>query len=221
MIISCDNLRVRDDAVLAAAVVWAEAECVRKGLEPSDENKRFVLGDMIYHIRFTLLDPKVFVHTMSLSALLLPEEKVSILSHFIDDSVPVPQFCNRSRKMPEFWRPVRFVAVEHSQWLCNSGTDAISFSCNMDILMHGFLIYRARRTESQQMITISSQLYNDENKVNISCTFRLWHDQILKSFIMYKFHVLVKLWNLKFKYAKLNLTVNYIFLIYRNISISP
>ena len=69
-------LIVKELDLLKAVLKWSEAECSRKGIESNSKNKRAVIGNAIYQIRFASMTPQEFAENASQSGILTPEEMV-------------------------------------------------------------------------------------------------------------------------------------------------
>ena len=71
-----EPLNVAEVDLFKAVVKWSEAECSRKGIEANAKNKRTVIGNAIYEIRFTSMSLREFGQTVSQSGILTPDEMV-------------------------------------------------------------------------------------------------------------------------------------------------
>lgn len=56
-IISSDDLKANETTILDLLDRWSEKECQRKNLEPTLENKREVLGEVLYDVRLASMTP--------------------------------------------------------------------------------------------------------------------------------------------------------------------
>ena len=77
-----EALRIKEVDLFQAVVKWSEAECSRKGLEINAQNKRTVMGDIIYQIRFASMSLEEFSQITSQSSLLTPKEMVLFYEKF-------------------------------------------------------------------------------------------------------------------------------------------
>ena len=57
---------------------WAEAECLRQTLEPSGPNKRSVLGDCLFLLRFPIMSHADLVHIVSPTGILTLDERNNV-----------------------------------------------------------------------------------------------------------------------------------------------
>ena len=72
--LSRDTLVAREMVIFRAAVKWAGRECQRLSIPLTVENKRRVLGDVFYSIRFPLMSMKEFTKEVARSSFLSYEE---------------------------------------------------------------------------------------------------------------------------------------------------
>ena len=61
---------------------WSDSECSRKDIEPTRENKRSLIGDAIYDLRFLAMSQYEFAANVATSGLLTAEEIVPIYNTF-------------------------------------------------------------------------------------------------------------------------------------------
>lgn len=85
-IVKSDLLNADEFAVYNGLVRWAEGQCVRSRQERTDENLRKVLGDLIYHVRFPIMDVKEFTEKLSSKKILSTKEKVELYQYFHGDN---------------------------------------------------------------------------------------------------------------------------------------
>ncbi|CAL1536097.1 unnamed protein product [Lymnaea stagnalis] len=150
-IVADDNLMASEDLVLAACTRWAEAECRRRGLGVTDANCRIMLGNTLYKIRFPLLAPTVFVNQVAGGSLLSDEEKVDVMGQFIVTSRKSSFFQTGLRTKQRHQKFNRFKERNQTAFNNRSGTSAISFQVNRDILLEGFTIYGACKGTKQEI----------------------------------------------------------------------
>lgn len=80
----CSNLTELE--IFYMAMKWAASRCVREGLDVTPKNKRFILGDLFYEIRFRLMDEEDLMICLSDNDDILTKNEIrDILS---DDAVP-------------------------------------------------------------------------------------------------------------------------------------
>ena len=89
-LLSRDTLVAKEMVLFRAAVKWAGHECQRLSIPLTVENKRKVLGDAFYSIRFPLMSMKEFTDEVAQSSFLSHEEVANIYIGFNSSFEP----CN-------------------------------------------------------------------------------------------------------------------------------
>ncbi|XP_021349041.1 BTB/POZ domain-containing protein 6-like isoform X2 [Mizuhopecten yessoensis] len=77
-LIASDYLAVDEEVVYEAVTRWAEAECGRQKVAVTDENRRMCLGDLIYHVRFPVMNAEYFCSHVFQQSVLSNDELVEI-----------------------------------------------------------------------------------------------------------------------------------------------
>ena len=77
-----ESLNVKEVDLFKAVVKWSEAECLRKGKESNTKNKRAVMGNAIYQIRFASMSLEEFGQNVAQSDLLAPKEIIFFYDKF-------------------------------------------------------------------------------------------------------------------------------------------
>lgn len=87
-VLSRETLNCKEMHLFEAALNWATAECIRKELEPSSQNKRAVLGNSLYLIRIPTMSLDEFANTAAQLGILTPQETIDIFLHFTARNKP-------------------------------------------------------------------------------------------------------------------------------------
>ncbi|XP_055355204.1 BTB/POZ domain-containing protein 6-like [Paramacrobiotus metropolitanus] len=74
-------LQADENAIYTAVKRWAEAACLRDGLDPSPSNLREMLGPALFHIRFPLMTDAQLADGPVKSGLLLDSEVVALYQY--------------------------------------------------------------------------------------------------------------------------------------------
>lgn len=157
MVLSRDTLRVREDLLFTAVLKWTEAECIRRNLEINCENKRLVLADALYLLRFPLMNIDEFASNAAQSGLLTDKEIVNLFLFYTvktKNSIPFP-FTPRCYITGEEYSVNRFERTE-SRWGYSGTSDRIRFVTNKTIFVIGFGLYGSihGQAEYQALIEI-------------------------------------------------------------------
>ncbi|KAL4233704.1 BTB/POZ domain-containing protein 3 [Mactra antiquata] len=89
-----DDLNSDEYSVFEALVEWAEKECGRRQLYPTNENKREVLDMLIYNVRFATLEVDEFNTRISQRNVLKPEETMEIFQILHGKAGDIPDHIN-------------------------------------------------------------------------------------------------------------------------------
>ena len=179
-IIACDELQADERTVLEAVTKWAESQCDRRSIEKTPANKRTVLGDILYMVRFPLLGESYYSNVVSDSELLSADEKVELFKYFYKKGASTKSFITRDRYAPctvtqqvtqlplkpddrSIQTCMRFNSVfDDGSWYCGGEPDAIAFSTNQIVSLHGALVYGSYIGEGSYDIMCT--VYDDNEK---------------------------------------------------------
>ncbi|XP_033725019.1 BTB/POZ domain-containing protein 6-like [Pecten maximus] len=147
-----DDLAVDESLVYEAVIRWSEAECGRQGLEVTDINRREVIGDILYTVRFPIMDTKYFAREISFRDILTTKEISNIYRYDKDNMFNLCKFSvsrrhKRKPKEGEFESVTRFGRTRRARrhiWNSTYGSDSIAFRSNEDVYLHGILTYGAQ-----------------------------------------------------------------------------
>ncbi|XP_046584869.1 BTB/POZ domain-containing protein 3-like [Haliotis rubra] len=163
-ILANDDLKAEEDLIFGAAIQWAEAECKRQERDVTPAEKRTVLGQSLYLVRFPLMSQKLFVEKARGAGVLTDSEKVKILEHFTLTELPVEPFCTKKRNS---LKPIRSIERfgSRGRWTgANPVTDAITVSCSKTVKLLTFLLFAPTRSGSGTLSVLIS-IEDKEQKV--------------------------------------------------------
>ena len=92
------GILVLEKDLFVACNLWAAAECKRQSIEVSGPNKRKVLGDCLFLIRFPSLDNSDIVNTVEPTGILNQEEKEGLLAG--GDNQVQQRFLSTKQRFP-------------------------------------------------------------------------------------------------------------------------
>ena len=144
-IIKRDGLALHEIELFEAIDRWAVAECQRKDLEPTKDNKREATGEeIVNNIRFPLMTQAQFAEKVPQSGVLTKDEIIELFMWFSSVSVSGLKFIKRPRKLVSpraFSRCKRFPLVSHG-WGYSSGiADGLVFSVDTPIFIGGVRLF--------------------------------------------------------------------------------
>ena len=85
-----DTLHIAEVDLFKAVLKWSESQCSKNSVQATGRNKRAVLNNAVYEIRFLLMSQKEFTQYVSSSGLLTAEKIVQIYCEFNNDSSRIP-----------------------------------------------------------------------------------------------------------------------------------
>lgn len=142
-----DFLYLDSEATLYNACIhWAKEQIQHNGQfgqEPSDDDIRKTLGDIIYRIRFPNMEAVEFAKTVGQRKVLSFEEKSKLYYYILMCEVPEEKSCMEFDQGMRVQICSRFPSIGSAQqwWSCNGPTDAVSFQTDCDIQIIGIALY--------------------------------------------------------------------------------
>lgn len=101
-----------------AVMKWLDHQCGLKDMKTSVENKRKILGDSVYKIRFLVMEQHEFIETVA-SELLTYVEIIAIVRAMRGDQVPDLKWNPTILKRGAACR-YRFLGLSNAQWICSA-----------------------------------------------------------------------------------------------------
>lgn len=165
-ILERDSLSARESQLFEAAVRWADHECRRQDIANSCVNKRKVLEDALYLIRFPLMTLEEFANLVAQSGILTDKELVNLFLHFTVNPKPTVKFPDRPRRCltGKEKSVVRFSKTE-ARWGYSGTSDRIKFIVNRHIFVVGLGLYGSINVPTDYEVSI--QIINSETGVVI------------------------------------------------------
>ena len=139
-----ETLGVEEIEFFKAVLKWSDAQCAKNGLEATGENRRTVIGNALYEIRFLSMSQHDFAHNVSSSGLLTAEELVPIyhrLNGLDQDLLRWKQ--PRTRAPLKGFKRFNLADVKEpsSSWWYAGNSDRLSFSVNKPATFHGVYLF--------------------------------------------------------------------------------
>ncbi|XP_074036981.1 BTB/POZ domain containing protein 3 lute isoform X2 [Leptinotarsa decemlineata] len=138
-----ETLNCKEMNLLEAALNWATAECNRREMEPTPQNKRDVLGNALYLIRIPTMTLEEFANGAAQIGILTQQETIDIFFHFTATNKPCLQYPIKPRAGLKSQVCHRFqsCAYRSNQWRYRGRCDSIQFSVDRRIFVVGFGLY--------------------------------------------------------------------------------
>ncbi|XP_057663914.1 BTB/POZ domain-containing protein 6-B [Diorhabda carinulata] len=142
-VLARETLNCNEMNLLEAALAWAAAECSRKDLEVTPQNKREVLGNALYLIRIPTMTLEEFANGAAQMGILTQQEIIDIFFHFTATNKPCLQYSVKPRSGLKSQVCHRFqsCAYRSNQWRYRGRCDSIQFSVDRRIFVVGFGLY--------------------------------------------------------------------------------
>ncbi|XP_067659110.1 BTB/POZ domain-containing protein 6-like [Haliotis asinina] len=115
-VISSDSLACEESFIFEAMLRWAEAECKAKNKTVNDSNLREILGDLLFLIRFSLIDMSYYSSNISTRKILTDAEKVGFFQAISGTVVSSMKF-NSKKRLPPRERVVKKFQNRRRGWM--------------------------------------------------------------------------------------------------------
>lgn len=138
-----ETLNCKEMHLFEAALSWATAECGRRDLEPTPQNKRQVLGSALYLVRIPTMSLDEFANGAAQLGILTQQETIDIFLHFTAHNKPHLNYPVKARTglKPQVCHRFQSCAYRSNQWRYRGRCDSIQFSVDKRIFMVGFGLY--------------------------------------------------------------------------------
>ncbi|XP_046547715.1 BTB/POZ domain-containing protein 6-like [Haliotis rubra] len=144
-----ENLKSKEEDIFEAIVSWTKHRCLQEGVSDTPENRRRLLGDLRYEIRFSSMPLDYLLTVVGPSEVLTDRERFRVIDRRVNSHVDISPFKDIQRRESNHCteEPVSYRYVyrcrDYGLTALHSGTHAISFSANQDIHLKGCQLYGA------------------------------------------------------------------------------
>lgn len=138
-----ETLNCKEMHLFEAALNWAQAECMRRELEPTAHNKRLVLGNALYLVRIPTMSLDEFANSAAQLGILTLQETIDIFLHFTAHNKPHLSYPVKARAglKPQVCHRFQSCAYRSNQWRYRGRCDSIQFSVDRRVFIVGFGLY--------------------------------------------------------------------------------
>ncbi|XP_046368522.2 BTB/POZ domain-containing protein 6-like isoform X5 [Haliotis rufescens] len=148
LILKADDMRVDEICIFRSVMSWAEAECRRQGREVTPEEKREVLGECVFLIRFPSMSMVKFATTVCHEGILSDTHIIMLFRKYAISDLDIRPFCDVSRKSPVYYLS-RLPTDEknHQAWvsyIAKCRRDALYISCDARVHLTGLSMYAGK-----------------------------------------------------------------------------
>lgn len=140
-VLRSDKLAACEEDIFAAVLSWADCRCTEKGLEANGPNRRQVLGDLLYLVRFPLMNQKAFVSISENNENVLSlEEQVDVFRGYVTGNFSKSLFSSQTRHA-NVCKCFRFNEKDtHSEWY-STEADVLDFSVSKPVYILGLILF--------------------------------------------------------------------------------
>src|SRR6218665_888020 len=140
-ILEMDNIPVREIVLYKTCLAWTKYQLQIEGSteDPTDQDIREKLGDLLYKIRFPTMEVIEFADISEGKIVLTAEEKTSVYYFLATKKKGSQLMFSTERRGPTYFID-RAVTCQNAEWSW-AAVDAITFTTNRDILLTGIGLY--------------------------------------------------------------------------------
>ncbi|XP_048245933.1 BTB/POZ domain-containing protein 6-like isoform X4 [Haliotis rufescens] len=142
LILKTDDMRVDEICIFRSVMSWAEAECRRQGREVTPEEKREVLGECVFLIRFPSVSMVKFATTVCNEGILSDAHALMLLRKYAISDLDIRPFCDISR-LPRVYNLSRLPPDQepHETHYSKCRRDALYITCDTSVHLTGLSMY--------------------------------------------------------------------------------
>lgn len=142
-ILARETLNCREIHLFEAALMWAQAACIKLDIDASPSNRRNVLGSALQLIRMPTMTLEEFANGVAQTSILTQDETIDIFLNFTAKNKPPLQYLIQPRAGLKTQVCHRFqsCAYRSNQWRYRGRCDSIQFSVDKRIFIVGFGLY--------------------------------------------------------------------------------
>ena len=174
-----ENFTVKEEELYENLMRWAESECQRQKLDASWQNKRKVLGDLLYKVHFPRMEPAYFSRHIATTDLLSDAEKVDVMLYHSTEKDIVPRHFPERERMLQVMR----CKVSNKGSTCMSDeTACLGFKVSHDSSLYGILVYGCNSGTCEYSLEVEVLNHATkvivrqvETKINTSSDTKLYH----------------------------------------------
>ncbi|XP_071096780.1 BTB/POZ domain-containing protein 6-like [Haliotis cracherodii] len=173
LILKADDIKVDEICIFRSVMSWAEAECRRQGREVTPDEKREVLGECLFLIRFPFISMVEFTTTVCNEGILSETHALMLLRKYSISDLDIRPFCDISRKSPVYnlCRSHPNQNYFDTMLSFHNDCDALYISCDASVHLTGLSVY-TRNLADKMSVDI---LVTDSNNTTL-----LQHHQDVK-----------------------------------------
>ena len=205
LILSQPKLKLSETELFAFLLEWTQNQARRQRIEsPTAEQKRKIMGDLLYLIRFPSIEPMQCLKMMTKSQAFSPQEMFDFVNYLTMDSKPVAGIVSRLNLKQRFSASLMFEGPFSSTWTGNRIVKQIKqirlpFTTTVNVGLQEVVIFSAETSQfslsilneqGHEIASTTSVPSLEENifsaifrhpidmRANVKCTLVLTFDEI-------------------------------------------
>lgn len=143
MIVTSEYLSCSETEVCKFFLKWNETQCKMQGKEVNSENLRAIAGELVFMIKFPLVEKTYFSKKVSHSMLLTTDEILSVFRYHFGEQCSLfsdkPR-CSRGQNKNRQTKCIYRHKTVSNGW-CSTDANALNFRLNKPILLKGVIIF--------------------------------------------------------------------------------
>jgi len=155
LVIESDDLKCKEEIIYQKIIEWSTKRCHDQNLTVNDENIRQVLGDLLYLVRFPIMEPKYFTENVSKKSLLTLDEIVKVYQSLDDKEIGVFPTKWRNIEHTEHMVCLRCDTNNSGQWIPGQLGDSLDFTTNLDCIIIGINVFGSYTCSGKHIISLT------------------------------------------------------------------
>ena len=155
LVIESDNLKFKEEFIYQKILEWSTNRCQDQRLTVNDENIRQVLGDLLYLVRFPIMERKYFTENVSKKSLLSSDEIINVYQSFDDEEITVFPSKLRNIEHMEHMVCLRCDTGYFLQWTRVGDWDCLDFTTNLDCIILGINVFGSKSYSGKHDISLN------------------------------------------------------------------
>jgi hypothetical protein len=155
LVIESDDLKCKEEIIYQKIIDWSTKRCQDQNLTANDESIRQILGDLLYLVRFPIMERKYFTENVSKKSLLTLDEIVKVYQSLDDEEISVFPTKRRNKEHMEHKVCLRCDASNLGDWNHCGENDCLDFTTNLDCTMLGINVFGSNTYSGKHDINLT------------------------------------------------------------------
>lgn len=186
-----DDLVMDEEEIFHRVMHWASVQCQNSNLEDNGPNRRSVLDNCLYCIRFPIMSMHFFNETVCKANVLSEKETEDVTRQMAELKICQTKFCVRKRRGTDQYSCKRF-SYDRIDVKWGRKTGRIDFYVDIQILLTGLLLYGGHHTNTQSL-SVYAALEDSDNDIVLTDVTKQVHVEPEKTIFNLKFPKSIRL----------------------------